>query len=202
MLLDEPSRGMHPRELGALVAALADLRAQGNTIIVVEHDLQIIQAADHIIDLGPGAGVHGGRVIASGSPNQVARCDTPTGKWLRGSNLGRQTFTPSSERSVAARNRRKPQNWLVIKGALENNLRGETIRIPLGVLTSVCGVSGSGKSTLLIDTLGRALSPKTHTTSFAHEPLQPGVHQAIEGAPGRTILVDQARKGINSPASF
>jgi excinuclease ABC subunit A len=91
---------------------------------------------------------------------------------------------------------------MVIRGARENNLKGEDIRIPLGVLVGVCGVSGSGKSTLLIDTVGRVLAPKKHTTSVAYEPMRPGAHDSIEGAPDRVVLVDQARKGISSPAAF
>jgi excinuclease ABC subunit A len=91
---------------------------------------------------------------------------------------------------------------LVIKGARENNLRGETVRIPRGVLVGVCGVSGSGQSTLLIDTLGRALVRRAHSSSFAREPMDPGAHDTIEGAPQRALLVDQARTGIHSPAAF
>ena len=87
-------------------------------------------------------------------------------------------------------------------GACANNLRGETVEFPLGVLTGICGVSGSGKSTLLIDTLGRALAPKKHTTSVASEPVDPGHHDIIEGAPGRTIIIDQAKAGVTSPATF
>ena len=92
--------------------------------------------------------------------------------------------------------------WMELRGARANNLRGETIRFPLGVLVGVCGVSGSGKSTLVIDTLGRALAPQKQTTSVAREPLDPGEHDAIEGAPGRVLLVDQARAGLESPAAF
>jgi excinuclease ABC subunit A len=100
------------------------------------------------------------------------------------------------------RQRRQPKGWLVIKGARENNLRGETVRLPQGTMVGVCGVSGSGKSTLMIDTIGRALAPKKHTTSVAYEPLEPGEYEEIEGAPKRTVLVDQAKAGVVSPASF
>jgi excinuclease ABC subunit A len=91
---------------------------------------------------------------------------------------------------------------LTIRGAQENNLRGEAVHLPLGIMVGVCGVSGSGKSTLLVDTLGRALAPKTQTTSVAYEPIKPGAHEAIEGAPARTVIVDQARAGVTSPANY
>jgi excinuclease ABC subunit A len=191
VLLDEPSRGMHPSELEALLGVLGELRDKGNTVVVVEHDPVFIRAADHLVDMGPGAGVQGGEVVAEGSTKAVSEAGTVTGKWLRGE---RAFHTPDK--------RREPQGWLTIEGAAENNLKGEAVRIPLGVLVGICGVSGSGKSTLLIDTLGRALAPRTHTTSVAREPLKPGRHDSIEGAPAKTILVDQAKAGIRSPAAF
>ncbi len=190
ILVDEPSRGLHPRELEALCGALLELRDEGNTVIVVEHDPVLIRAADHIIDLGPGAGAAGGQIVAQGTPAQIAAADTPTGIWLRG---GTRTMS---------RTRREPRDWMEVRGARENNLRGGDVRFPLRMLTGICGVSGSGKSTLLIDTLGRALVRKTHTSSFSREPLEPGAHDAIENAPGRTFLVDQSRRGIHSPAKF
>ncbi len=193
VLLDEPSRGMHPSELNALREALEDLRDGGNTVIVVEHDLLLIQAADHIIDMGPGSGIKGGQVVATGTPEDIARTDTDTGKWLRG-----EGKIDSTARSVP----RNGTDWLVIKGARENNLRAMDVKIPLHMLVGVCGVSGSGKSTLLIDTLGRALVHKTHTTSFASEPIKPGIYDGIEGAPERTVIVDQTRESIRSPAVF
>jgi excinuclease ABC subunit A len=209
VLLDEPSRGMHPAELEALCKALEELRDEGNTVIVVEHDLLLIRAADHIIDLGPGAGVAGGEIVAQGTPQEIAQAPTFTGKWLRGEGEGDFWRQAKTDRANALRRfpddlygRRKPRNWMVIRGARANNLRGDTVEIPLTVLVGICGVSGSGKSTLLIDTLGRALVRTTHTTSFAHEPREPGEHDAIEGAPVRTILVDQTRKGIRSPAVY
>jgi excinuclease ABC subunit A len=194
VLLDEPSRGMHPCELEALREALAELRDEGNTVVVVEHDLLLIEAADHVVDLGPGAGAAGGRIVACGTPQEIARADTATGRWLRGGGV--------AAGAEGGNGRRKPRDWLVIRGARENNLRGETVEIPLGTLVGVCGVSGSGKSTLLIDTLGRALVRQAHTTSFAREPSEPGEYEAIEGAPARAVLVDQARRGIRSPAVF
>ncbi len=190
VLLDEPSRGMHPSELQALRRALHELRDEGNTVIVVEHDPLLIRAADHIVDVGPGAGTSGGRVVASGTPAEVAQADTETGKWLRG------------EGQVALGGCREPAGWLKVVGATANNLQGETVHIPLGVLTGICGVSGSGKSTLIVDTLGRALMHRAHSTSFARQPAEPGAHQAIMGAPPRTVVVDQARQGIHNPAAF
>ena len=191
VLLDEPTRGLHPREVKALVEALKGLRDEGNTVIVVEHDPGVIEEADHIIDIGPFAGTGGGQVAAQGSPQVIAGKDTVTGAWLRG------------ERQCTFRGqRRKPGKWLIIKGARENNLKNETIKIPRGVLVGICGVSGSGKSTLLMDTLGRVLVPVKHTTSVAKEPLEPGAHDEITGAPSRALLVDQSKKGVQSPAAF
>lgn len=191
VLLDEPSRGMHPSEVEALLDALMTLRNEGNTVIVVEHDPVMIKAADQLVDMGPGAGVAGGNIVAVGKPEQVAKGNTLTAKWLRG------------ERRVdLSRRRRQPKNWLAIKGAKANNLRGETIRVPLRLFVGLCGVSGSGKSTLLIDTVGRALAPKKITTSVAYEPMEPGEHDSIDGAPPRIILLDQVQKGIRSPSQF
>ena len=190
VLLDEPTRGLHPSEVHALVGALRELRDEGNTVIVVEHDLELIRAADHLIDVGPGAGAAGGEIVAQGPPDWVARADTVTARWLRG------------ERQPTLAARRETRGWMTIKGARANNLRGTDVRFPLGVLAGLCGVSGSGKSTLLIDTLGRALSPQKQTTSVAYEAVDPGVHDTIEGAPARVILVDQAKKGVHSPANY
>jgi len=190
LLLDEPTRGLHPSEVEALLQALQALRKEGNTVIVVEHDPLVMRHADHLVDMGPGAGEAGGRVAAQGSPAQVAQADTLTARWLRG------------ERQIAHSARHKAPRWMTLYGARANNLQGETVRLPLGVLAGVCGVSGSGKSTLIIDTLGRALAPRKQTTSVAYEPVEPGEHQRIEGAPRRVLLVDQSRRGLGSPASF
>jgi excinuclease ABC subunit A len=191
ILLDEPSRGLHPSEVDALVDVLHDLRDQGNSVIVVEHDLSIIKSADYLLDMGPGSGLNGGHVVAEGTPDQVAKADTPTALWLRG-----------ESRMGLGQKRRQPDSWLTIRCPTANNLKGEDVHIPLGVLVGVCGVSGSGKSSLMIDTLGRALAPKKHTTSVAQEPIDPGPHEAIEGAPQRVLIVDQAKEGVVSPASY
>ncbi|MBN1886900.1 MAG: ATP-binding cassette domain-containing protein [Thermoflexales bacterium] len=191
VLLDEPSRGLHPSEVEALLGALRQLCDEGNTVILVEHEPLVIGAADYLVDMGPGAGAAGGEIVAQGTPAQLAQAATVTARWLRG-----------ERRPDVRRSRREPRAWLVIRGARANNLRGEDVRLPQGVLVGVCGVSGSGKSTLLIDTLGRALAPKKYTTSVAQEPIEPGEHEAIEGAPGRTLVIDQARAGVTSPAAF
>ena len=198
VLLDEPTRGLHPAEVEALLGALESLRDEGNTVIVVEHDPAVIRAADVIVELGPGAGAAGGRIVSQGTPAEVAAActagantvgaNTTTGAWLRGE---RRIAIPAI--------RRAPRGWLTIHGARANNLRGDEVRLPLGVLVGVCGVSGSGKSTLVIDTLARALAPVKHTTSVAREPIAPGAHDAIEGAPSRTLIVDQSCASAGSP---
>jgi excinuclease ABC subunit A len=190
VLLDEPSRGLHPSEVGALVDVLCALRDEGNTVVVVEHDPEVIAAADELIDVGPGPGVLGGEIVAQGPPDEVAQQDTITARWLRG------------DRCLRRRERRTAQDWMTIRGARAHNLRDVTVRFPLGTLVGLCGVSGSGKSTLLVDTIGRALAPKKQTTSVAYENVDPGEHDAIEGVPGRVILVDQTKKGVHSPANF
>jgi excinuclease ABC subunit A len=206
VLLDEPSRGLHPSEVDALLDALQELRGggetgAGNTVIVVEHDLGLIRAADHLIDVGPGAGTAGGEIVAQGTPKQVAETDTVTARWLR-EGLVSSPLPLAGEGLGVRASRREPSGWLTVRGARANNLRGEDVQLPLGVLAGICGVSGSGKSTLLIDTLGRVLAPRKQTTSVAYEPTEPGEHDGIEGAPARAILVDQARRGVHSPANF
>ncbi len=191
VFIDEPSRGLHPSEVGALASALKELSDEGNTVVVVEHDPVLIRSADHLIDLGPGPGVAGGEVVAEGTPEQVAGADTPTGSWLRG-----------ESRMAANGSRRRPHGWMTVRGARANNLKGGNVSFPLGTLIGVCGVSGSGKSTLMIDTVGRVLAPRRQTTSVAYEPIQPGEHEGIDDAPGRTLVVDQAKRGVTSPADF
>jgi excinuclease ABC subunit A len=190
VLLDEPTRGLHPAEVNALLEALSELRDEGNTVIVVEHDPELIRAADYLIDMGPGAGAAGGEIVARGTPQEVANADTATGCWLR------------RERHPEARSRRVPQDWMTVRGARANNLRNVDVHLPLGALVGLCGVSGSGKSTLLIDTLGLKLDPRKQTTSVAYENVDPGEHDAIEGAPSRVILVDQTKRGVRSPANY
>jgi excinuclease ABC subunit A len=202
ILVDEPSRGMHPSELEALREALEELRDEGNTVIVVEHDLLLIRAADHVIDLGPGAGTLGGRVISAGKPADIIKAETITGKWLQKDQLKKSGQKGGLLEWMNGTQRRQSQEWMVIKGARANNLRGEDVKIPLGTFTGVCGVSGSGKSSLLIDTVGRALVKQLHTSSFAREPLEAGEYEEISNPPKRTLMVDQSRRGIQSPASY
>ncbi|MFX0029564.1 MAG: hypothetical protein ACFE8B_10160, partial [Candidatus Hermodarchaeota archaeon] len=191
IILDEPSRGLHPSELEALQEALVELRNMGNTIIMVEHDMLLIKSADYIVDLGPKAGVEGGKIVAMGSLNDIIKRNTITADWLNG-----------KKEIKLIKHERTPKKWLKIYGAKGNNLKGENIEIPHGFLVGICGVSGSGKSTLLIDTIGRALAPKKYTTSMAQEPLKPGNFKKIEGELSQTIIIDQTRANITNPMNY
>jgi excinuclease ABC subunit A len=191
LLLDEPTRGLHPSEVDALAESLRQLQKEGNTVIVVEHDLQVIRTADLVVDMGPGAGRQGGHVVAQGSPETVSRAETPTARWLRG-----------EEQIPLPRQRRQPQSCLRLHKPRAHNLKLDCLEIPLGVLVGVCGVSGSGKSTLINDTLARVLAPTKQTTSVAYEPVDPGSYSRIEGLPPQTLVIDQTRAGLHNPASF
>ena len=191
VLLDEPTRGMHPTEVRELFSVIRELSDGGSTVIAVEHDLDFIRNADFIVDMGPGAGMKGGRISAIGSPADVVSSGTATGHWLSG-----KTHT------VTAEGRQNPVEWLTVRKPRAFNLAGADVTIPLGVLVGICGVSGSGKSALIVDTVGRALCPATHTTSVAREPVDPGEHDGIEGAPSRTVIVDQAQAGIVNPFHY
>jgi excinuclease ABC subunit A len=151
-ILDEPSIGLHQRDNARLLQTLKHLRDIGNTVLVVEHDEETILEADHVIDMGPGAGVHGGEVVAQGTPAEIlANPNSLTGRYLSG------------ELTVAVpKKRRLPEKYLTISGAGENNLKDVTVDIPLGVMTCVTGVSGSGKSSLIIDTLYKVLSQRLY----------------------------------------
>ncbi|WP_316524231.1 ATP-binding cassette domain-containing protein [Kitasatospora brasiliensis] len=190
VLLDEPSRGLHPREADVLGRVLEELRDNGNTVVFVDHDSRLVELADHRIVMGPAAGRHGGTVVASGTAAQV-----------RENRQARPLLDrPLPARSAAAR--LDPSGWMTIRKPTENNLAGGDVRIPLGVLAGICGVSGSGKSTLAIDILARALAPKKITTSAAATPVDPGAHEAIEGAPRQVKYTDQSSVGITSPGAF
>jgi excinuclease ABC subunit A len=183
-VLDEPTVGLHPRDSEALAGALFKLRDRGNTVVVVEHEEALIRAADHVIDMGPGAGTEGGQIVVAGSPADVAQHPTSmTGRWLRGA--GDQVAAP--RRPVGA----SDTAWLELRGARLHNLQGIDADFPLGRLTCVTGVSGSGKSTLVRDLLHPALAAR-----LRGESLPAGLDDLIGWrAVGRVIEVDEAPIG-------
>jgi excinuclease ABC subunit A len=184
-VLDEPSIGLHARDLGRLLAILARLRDAGNTVIVVEHDLEAMRAADWMVELGPASGEKGGHVVFSGPMADAAAKSPLTGKYLSGER------TLDAGRESRAVDRR----WITLRGAREHNLRGVDLRIPLGTLTCVTGVSGSGKSTLVHDVFYRALEQKLTGEHSAKQHLgeKVGAYDSIEGheAVDEVVLVDQ-----------
>jgi excinuclease ABC subunit A len=191
-ILDEPSIGLHQRDNSKLIATLERLRDLGNTVIVVEHDEQTMRSADHLVDLGPGAGEHGGRIVAQGTAAEVQRVkDSLTGQFLAGT----RTIEPPQKR-------RTPSGYVEILGASEHNLRDIDVHIPLGVLTCVTGVSGSGKSTLVNEVLYKSVANRLHRARQ-----RPGAHRAIHGLDelDKIIAVDQSpigRTPRSNPATY
>jgi excinuclease ABC subunit A len=193
-VLDEPSIGLHQRDNGRLLETLKHLRDLGNTVIVVEHDEEAIEAADFVVDMGPGAGVHGGQIVAQGTPREVARNEASlTGQYLSGK---REIPVPKG------RTRPDESRRLRIAGAAGNNLKGVTVDVPVGLLVCVTGVSGSGKSTLINDTLYAAAAQELYGSSA-----EPAPHEAIVGLEhfDKVISVDQSpigRTPRSNPATY
>jgi excinuclease ABC subunit A len=193
-ILDEPSVGLHARDNAKLLETLHRLRDLGNTVIVIEHDEETIRSADHLVDIGPGAGRHGGEVVAQGSVKDIEKAkDSITGKYLRGEC---EIEIPKFRRPV------KNKKWLTVKGATEHNLKSITVEFPLKTLTCVTGVSGSGKSTLVEDILGKGLSAKIMRSLE-----RPGRHKEILGTRyvDKVIHIDQSpigRTPRSNPATY
>lgn len=192
-VLDEPSIGLHPQDNARLIGALKRLRDVGNTVVVVEHDEEMIREADWLIDVGPEAGSLGGRIIAEGTPHQVMSCaDSATGSWLMSAKVVSTELASDSE----------PLGELVVRGAREHNLKNVDVTFPLGKIVCVSGPSGSGKSTLVDRILRRSLARHFHGSKA-----QPGVHERVDGVEliERLVVVDQSPLGKSprsNPASY
>ena len=191
-ILDEPSIGLHQRDNDKLLSALKNLKDLGNTLIVVEHDEDTMFAADYIVDIGPGAGEHGGQVVAAGTAQEIMACPES----ITGAYLSRRIMIPVPEE------RKKPTGFLTVKGARENNLRNITVKIPLGVMVCVTGVSGSGKSSLVNEILYKQLARKLNRARCI-----PGKHDKIEGTEqlDKVICIDQSpigRTPRSNPATY
>ena len=192
-VVDEPTAGLHPRDTDRLLRTLFNLRDQGNTVVVVEHDLDVVKQADHVIDIGPGAGSHGGQLLAAGSPREIALSETSvTGRELR----RRVNDLPGVIAPF------QPQRWLTLTGATLHNLQDVTLRVPLGGLVCITGVSGSGKTSLVMQTLVPAVRRQLGQTGVTGGPFRElfGVEHIT-----RLTRVDQmplGRSGRSTPASY
>ena len=195
-VLDEPTIGLHPRDNARLLAALRHLRDLGNTLVLVEHDREIIESADHLVDFGPGSGPNGGTITAAGPPAKVkAKAQSLTGQYLSGKAA---IPVPTNRREFDE----KLDDAILIRGARQNNLKDLDVRIPLGIVTVVTGVSGSGKSSLVEDILWKAAAKALHRAQ-----LTPGAHESIEGLENidKVISVDQTPLGStpnSTPATY
>jgi len=193
-VLDEPSIGLHQRDNSRLLETLVRLRDLGNTVIVVEHDEEAIMTADHVVDIGPGAGIHGGEVIAQGTPDDIVKCKKSlTGQYLSGA---LEVAIPKKRRANSKK------RSIIVKGARGNNLKNISAEIPLGTFTCVTGVSGGGKSTLLIDTLYKSLARKLNNARAT-----PAEHDTIDGLQhlDKVIDIDQSpigRTPRSNPATY
>ena len=191
-ILDEPSIGLHQRDNGRLLSTLKQLRAMGNTIIVVEHDEETMRSADHIIDLGPGAGIHGGEIVAEGSISEILRSKKSlTAKYLR-----RELVIPVPSK------RQSSDKYLELEGVTTNNLKNIHVKVPIGIFTCITGVSGSGKSSLIAETLYPALIHKLY-----HSSTKPDTYKEIKGAEyiDKVINIDQSpigRTPRSNPATY
>ena len=209
-VLDEPTVGLHPRDTARLLGAIGRLARRGNAVVAVEHDLQVIRAADHVLDLGPGAGIHGGRIVFEGTPAELLRSDTATGRELRreaaaGAEEGRGPEGRAVAEEVVPFGAR-PSGAVRVAGARANNLKNVSVSFPLGRLIGVCGVSGSGKSSLVVDVLAAGARQRLG------KGLPPGVDEAgacekIEGLDTLSdiVLVDQSplgRSARSNPATY
>lgn len=191
-VLDEPSIGLHQRDNDKLISTLKTLRDLGNTMIVVEHDEETMRNSDYMVDLGPGAGIHGGRIMAAGTPEEVEKArDSLTGQYLRG-----------ELKIPVPKIRRAPQKYILLKGARENNLKKIDVKFPLGCMTCITGVSGSGKSTLINEILYKALMKHFHNSRD-----EPGKFDKLEGAGtiANVVAIDQSpigRTPRSNPATY
>lgn len=189
ILLDEPTRGLHNQEIASLVDILKQTRNYNNTLIIIEHDPYIIQNADYYIELGPGAGVKGGRVIT-----QSVLKDAPENELVL-SQIPRHINRLKRARPI-------PKDFFIIKGAYENNLKIHELHIPLNMMVGICGVSGSGKSTLVYDTIGKAITKRKQSRSVEYEPIKKAVFESMEGVPKKVILIDQMKPHISHVGKY